>query len=471
MFCNIGQASFWVFVLERWKSHTVFGILVILNVVRNFHGYILFPLVGIIVRDFRITYGLAGIMLGLYVLLSAFAELLWSFLSDVRGIGRRLLIFAGVALSGVFTVFCYYARSFFVFSLFYIFGGMSLAVVAPFSVTIIGDIYRRGERTQKLMLLEILGGIGLGLGFGVSLASNAYLNTWRESLLILLLVNLSASVLIFFSPEPPKGLAEEEISDIVLKYGYPFRLRREDLALIARTQSNKYIVLQGLFGTVANGALQLWLVQYLVVEAGFSETAASIFLALGSIGAFPGFLLAKLADRLYEKKPHHKPLMAAVCSVIEGFFFIAFFLVPLKVNIKTQDFVEASISIIHLLPQSKYSALAVLSFLLAMIFNSPVGSIRDSAITDTNLPEFRATIRSGADIAETFTKGIGMSIAGIAVDLTGNLRGILITTMIFWFFSAFYWLRLTSVYDNDVSFVKEELVRRKENIKHMHSQV
>ena len=448
----------------------MFGVLVVLNIVRNFHSYILFPALRFIIEDFGVTYGLIGSVLGAYILLSAFAELLWSFLSDIKGIGRRILIFVGVLSSGIFSLLCYYSSSFAMFSFFYILGGVSLAVIIPFSITIISDAYRRGERTQKLMLLEILGGIGLALGFGVSLAANAYLSSWKESMLILALVGLFISFSILLVPEPPHGFSEDEIKDVVVRYGYPFSLRKEDFYLIVNTPSNKYIVMQGLFGTIANGSLQLWLVQYLVVEAGFSETAASIFLAMGSIGALVGIFIAKLADKAYIKNPRYKPLIAAICSAVEGFFFILFFLVPIRANIRTQDFMEASLEIFAMSVSSVCSLLGIVFFFVAMIFNSPVGSIRDSAITDVNLPEFRATVRSGADILETFTKGIGITVVGFAVDVFGNLRAILIAMMIFWFLSAYYWFKLVNPYSTDIKRMKEELLRRKGEIirRHQH---
>jgi len=453
-----------VLVLKKWKAHTVFGVLVVLNIVRNFHSYILFPALRFIIEDFDITYGLVGSLLGAYILLSAFAELLWSFLSDIKGIGRRILIFVGVLFSGIFSLLCYYSVSFVVFSLFYLLGGVSLAVIIPFSITIISDVYRSDERTQKLMLLEILGGIGLALGFGVSLAANAYLSSWKESMLILALVGLLVSFFILLVPEPPHGLSEDEIKDVVARYGYPFSLRKEDFYLIVNTPSNKYIVMQGLFGTIANGSLQLWLVQYLVVEAGFSETAASIFLAMGSIGALGGILIAKLADMAYVRNPNYKPLIAAICSAIEGFFFILFFLVPIRVDIRTQDFVEASLEIFARSLRSMPILIGVTFFFLAMIFNSPVGSIRDSAITDVNLPEFRATVRSGADILETFTKGAGIVVVGFMIDALGNMRVILIMVMLFWFLSAYYWFKLTSTYSIDIKKMRKELLRRKKEI-------
>jgi len=448
----------------------MFGVLVVLNIVRNFHSYILFPALRFIIEDFSVTYGLIGFVLGAYILLSAFAELLWSFLSDIKGIGRRILIFVGVLSSGIFSLLCYYSSSFTMFSFFYILGGVSLAVIIPFSITIISDAYRRGERTQKLMLLEILGGIGLALGFGVSLAANAYLSSWKESMLILALVGLFISFSILLVPEPPPGFSEDEIKDVVVRYGYPFSLRKEDFYLIVNTPSNKYIVMQGLFGTIANGSLQLWLVQYLVVEAGFSETAASIFLAMGSIGALVGIFIAKLADKAYIKNPRYKPLIAAICSAVEGFFFILFFLVPIRANIRTQDFMEASLEIFAMSISSVCSLLGIVFFFVAMIFNSPVGSIRDSAITDVNLPEFRATVRSGADILETFTKGIGITVVGFAVDVFGNLRAILIVMMMFWFLSAYYWFKLVNPYSTDIKRMKEELLRRKGEIirRHQH---
>ena len=453
-------------VSEYYRPKLIFIQLVMLMILYNLHCYILVPNLRLIVEYFKTTYAYAGILLGAYIILSGFASLLWALYSDIKGVKRKALITLGIFACGIFTFFAYIIENMYLFALFYIIAGMFIAVVNPFSITIIIDTFRSHERTEKLMLLSVLGGIGLGLGFLISLITMAYYDSWKLSLLITSLINLLFGVpLAILLLEPPKGLSEEELYDILVQTkSYPFALRREDLQLIIGNTTNKYVVLQGIFGTLANGALQVWLLQYLVIEVGMSETAASIFLGLSSAAAIGGILIAKLADVLYKRSPKLRPLIAAICSFLEGIFFIIFLILPIRAEITTFDFAEAMVDLFSLMSSSPMLILSAISFSIAMLFNSSVGSIRDSVLSDVNLPEHRATVISGTDIIELFMKSISSAAIGTIIYITGSIRYPLVAFMVFWFLSGYYWISTAQCISQDIQRIKSILQERRDKI-------
>jgi len=194
-----------------------------------------------------------------------------------------------------------------------------------------------------------------------------------------------------------------------------------------------------------------------------NELLASLILGLMSTGALGGLFLSYLVDKLYEKKAVIRPLAAGVCSITEAELFSLFFLMPVRVDIFTQDLQSAFIILANLLLNNAVVSSVFVIFFIAMFFNSPVGAIRDSTLTDINLPEDRSTVLSGMIIAELLSKSIGIIFIGLLSDIMSDLRYPLIIAMQFWVLSGIAWLYMLKFYKRDMQNVREVLRKRLEN--------
>ncbi|MCR8433372.1 MAG: MFS transporter [Crenarchaeota archaeon] len=409
------------------------------------HRSVLIPILRQIIENFEISYGSGGMFVGMYMLLSGLASLGWATYSDWTGLQRRVLIVLGVLGCSLFTILSIGTPIFYIFAVLYILAGMSISVISPLATTIILDITWRYERTIVIMAFSIISGIGYIFGFGLGLITTAIFNNWRLPIAI-----LAASIFIVSLPfaillkEPPKGFSEEELNEILRKtYRYPFTLSPKDLKVITGNRSNIFATLQGIFGIIGSGSIEVWILQYLVREAHTNEIVASILMGLGAIGGLPGLAIAKLADLTSRRMNKAKPIIAAICSSITASAFLIFLVLPLNLNFETNDAVMAATYLIEALSKDPLLSTAIASFFIAMVSNSPIGPIKVAILSEVNLPEHRATVISGSGIIELFSKSLGIAVLGLLVDLLGSFRIPLMIAVSMWFVSAFYWTKMS----------------------------
>jgi len=438
--------------MKSLTATIVFIQLSILSILQFAHINVLIPNIRIVIMDLGVSYSFMGVFMGIYIFLSGVAALAWSLYSDLKGVKRKALMAGGITASGILSFLSVHVSNPYIFAFLYVMAGMSISVINVLALTIIIDFYQSEERTEKLMVFKIMGGVGYALGFALGIFLGARYNNWKYPIFILSILILCIGLPLSLSIiEPPKGLSEKELTNVLSRVGYyPFTLRPSDIKIITGNKSNIYITLQGMFGIIAAGSLEVWIVQYLVKETGANEVTASIFLGISVIGALGGILISHIADDLYKKSRKAKPLLAGVCSVLVAIFFIVFLLLPLKIEVQTTSFVGALKVIGEQIVESYIMALAFILFFIGMIFSSSIGSIRNSVISDVNLPEHRATVISGINIAELFSKSIGVALVGILIDVMGSIRYPLILAIATWFISGYFWFMVARYVEHDI---------------------
>jgi len=404
------------------------------------------------ITSFNITYGFGGLLIGIYMFLSGLAALGWAVYSDYTGLSRRILIAVGILGGILFTALSVTATIPLLFATFYILAGMSISVIYPLATTIILDLVRKEGRAGMMMVFSLLSGFGYAFGFGLGIITVALFNDWRLPILILVIlmtiISLPFAILL---REPPKGFSEEELHDVLRRtYRYPFTLRPEDLKIITGNRSNVFIVLQGVFGIIGSGAIEVWMLQYLIAEAEVNEVVASLIMGLGALGSVGGLIIAKIADILSRKTPRARPLIAAICSSITAFAYLFFLTIPLRLNFETNSFVEAAYTLVVMMSKNPLLLTAILVFFLAMVVNSSVGSIKVAVLSEVNLPEHRATVISGTSIIELLSKSISIAVLGLLIDLLHSFRVPLMIAVSMWFISAVYWGKTSNTIDTDV---------------------
>ncbi len=434
------------------RKQLLFIQLVILAGLQSAHRSVLIPILRPMITSFNITYGFGGLLIGIYMFLSGLAALGWAVYSDYTGLSRRILIAVGILGGILFTALSVTATIPLLFATFYILAGMSISVIYPLATTIILDLVRKEGRAGMMMVFSLLSGFGYAFGFGLGIITVALFNDWRLPILILVIlmtiISLPFAILL---REPPKGFSEEELHDVLRRtYRYPFTLRPEDLKIITGNRSNVFIVLQGVFGIIGSGAIEVWMLQYLIAEAEVNEVVASLIMGLGALGSVGGLIIAKIADILSRKTPRARPLIAAICSSITAFAYLFFLTIPLRLNFETNSFVEAAYTLVVMMSKNPLLLTAILVFFLAMVVNSSVGSIKVAVLSEVNLPEHRATVISGTSIIELLSKSISIAVLGLLIDLLHSFRVPLMIAVSMWFISAVYWGKTSNTIDTDV---------------------
>ncbi len=434
------------------RKQLLFIQLVILAGLQSAHRSVLIPILRPMITSFNITYGFGGLLIGIYMFLSGLAALGWAVYSDYTGLSRRILIAVGILGGILFTALSVTATIPLLFATFYILAGMSISVIYPLATTIILDLVQKEGRAGMMMVFSLLSGFGYAFGFGLGIITVALFNDWRLPILILVIlmtiISLPFAILL---REPPKGFSEEELHDVLRRtYRYPFTLRPEDLKIITGNRSNVFIVLQGVFGIIGSGAIEVWMLQYLIAEAEVNEVVASLIMGLGALGSVGGLIIAKIADILSRKTPRARPLIAAICSSITAFAYLFFLTIPLRLNFETNSFVEAAYTLVVMMSKNPLLLTAILVFFLAMVVNSSVGSIKVAVLSEVNLPEHRATVISGTSIIELLSKSISIAVLGLLIDLLHSFRVPLMIAVSMWFISAVYWGKTSNTIDTDV---------------------
>ena len=438
-----------------------FSQVTVLYMLQNMVSYLIIPNYNIIKADMHVSDLYLGALTGGFLLFNALAAIGWSFISDATGFKRKILLFSGFTGGGFFLLLSYLSSHPIIFLIFWIFAGGALGAIIPLGFSIISDVFKGGTRVRVFMLLYTLAGFGLGAGYLIALIAGTFYN-WKLAILIgalaLLFIGAPMSLLIY---EPDRAKSDlEEVVAVIEGIEYRYRFKVEDIKLLALNKSNVYLTLQGIFGTIPNGVIFTWAIHYIIRDMGTSEIGASIFLGLMSTGALGGLLLSQLADYFYQKKPVLKTVLAGICSIAEASLFIIFFLINVKLNLYTDDFAEAFFEVINLVLKDHLALVAFMSFFVAMFFNASVGPIRNSVITEVNLPEHRATVLSGMNLMELISKSIGIAVVGFFSDVTGNLRYPAAFTMIFWYLSGFAWLMMVKYYNRDRKKTIETLRER-----------
>lgn len=442
---------------KKWIGFSQISLLYILQ---NMDAYLLIPNYNLIKNDLAVTDAYLGMITGGYLFFNGLAALIWSYASDARGMKRKMLLAGSFITGGILTMIVSILYNPLGIAFLWILAGGSLGAIIPLGFSIISDLFESGSRTGIFMIWYTLGGVGLAIGYGLSLFLGVIAG-WRYPLYIggMILIFLGAPLCLLLW-EPPRGLADLRSTKGTGDYRYPYRFQPSDLGLIISNKSNIYVALQGILGTIPNGVLFTWTVHYIIREAHASEVVASVFIGIMSTGALGGLALSYLADKLYQLKHEYRPILAGICSVSEAILFTVFFSIPIRINVFSDDPIEAFTQIVNLIRVNKVFLLAFLLFFIAMFFNSPVGAIRNSVLADVNLPEHRATVLAGVNIAELFSKSLGITLVGLLSDIMGNLRIPITITMIVWIFSGSAWFTLSRYYEKDLSRVKKTLDER-----------
>ncbi len=431
----------------------------IITVIQVSNQYIIIPNYNLIKADLGLSDFILGSMTGLYIFLLGISTVIWSYISDATGVRRKWLIVFTIFMGGLFTYLVFLTENIILFFILRVATGFFLGAIFPLFYSIIADFFESEKRTRAYMLWYIISGVGMGLGFLTSVLLGAY-KGWRYPIylnaLMLLLIGTPLSLVLI---EPTRGIA-----DIMEVYGqeseYKYRFSLSDAKIILSNKSNIYVAVEEFISTLPQGVLVAWITQYVVRELVATETVALIFLGLGMVGGLFGVIIAYLADALYGKNPSYRPMIASISSYAQTIFLVIFLLLPIKLNITDPDPVNSVKRFFSVLKTNILVPIAILMFFFGMMFNSSIEPIKNSVISDINLPEQRAIVVSSISTAELFFRSAGIAIAGLISDYTGSIRITLIAFMLLYILAGNLWLNVVRHYREDIEKTRQRLLER-----------
>ncbi|KAK3527636.1 hypothetical protein QTP86_030475, partial [Hemibagrus guttatus] len=197
-------------------------------------------------------------------------------------------------------------------------GEASYCTIAP---TIIGDLFTGSQRTLVISFFYIFIPVGSGLGYilGASIATAT--GDWRWALRLNPILGIPGVILLMFlTPNPPRGAAETNGEACIESTSYP-----EDVKYLLRNRSFVWSTLGVTAMAFVTGALAFWTPTFMsrarvfqgIIPACTKEPCDSsdsfvfggITVVTGIVGVFIGSLISK---KLRDKVDNADPLICAV---------------------------------------------------------------------------------------------------------------------------------------------------------------
>lgn len=375
------------------------------------------PLIG---RDLGVSEAALGVAIGLNLLVTALTVVVWGYLSD-RSDRRAVLMIGTLAWAlpiGLLTRATSYPQ----FASLLALAGIGLGCIMTAGYSIMTDLVgpqRRG------LLLSLWGGVqSLGAGMGpllIGLLAPAY--GWRVPLAIVAATGLGLAACTWLAVTPPKGSADPELSRLHDRgVGYSYQISRADVRALLRRASNRYLMLQGVLGQLAYGALQ-WLPALLTAKLLAQDVPLPTAAAIGALlfpitqigGAF-GILGGYLGDRLQRRDLRARGLLAGIGLWLSVPAYLVFFWLPLPIA-QAGAHTSPLALVLHELMHNPYLWLTLLAALVATAANAVNAPNWYALVTDVNMPEQRGTAFSLVALANSIGRALGSAAAGVVLVL------------------------------------------------------
>mmetsp|Transcript_1814 Transcript_1814/g.4550 ORF Transcript_1814/g.4550 Transcript_1814/m.4550 type:complete len:471 (+) Transcript_1814:73-1485(+) len=380
--------------------------------------------------DAETTYPTAA-MLIVYMVMA----LVYGVIVDWNILDRRVLLALAVALWSLATALTSTAASLMQLIIYRSLLGVGEAAYATIVPPLLADFYPRGERNNAYAIFNAAMPLGAATGF-VTAAVVASMFGWRSAFLVCGLPGLLLALLILRLRDPPRGINDEDMLDILASSGEEGSLSYggSEPALSRPASSNSFFgSCRGILGnswyvaatagliaqTFAIGAFAEWFPTLMVRDG--SATTAQAGLTLGAAiaigGLFGSFLGAKVAQ------------------YFEGAFKSAYFLVSAAFA------VPAGVCAFTAVASVQTNSLAIPSIVLgltcAFAALPPLNAVSISVIP----VEFRAR-SSGLQIFLMHALGDVLSppVVGLISDHTGSLAFALqVASCGFWLSALCWW--------------------------------
>ena len=409
--------------LKQFFAFTVFIILASLD---NAAAGVLPPLYAIIARDLHASDAALGSVTAVYILIVAVAAVFWGYRGDQKS--RKPLLFWGTLVWVSAMLLTTLAQSFPLFLLFQMVTAVGVGGISSLGFSVISDLVPAHRRGLALSLWSVSQGIGASLG--ALLAGTVGAFDWRYPFWIVAGVGLLFAILFLFTSEPRRGQAEPQLQPVFAQgKTYDYRISRADIALMLRQNSNRWLLWQSFFYSLAFGStvwIPRWAVARVQAEGYALETATivgNLIIAVLSLGGFTAVLSGHLGDR-WQQIGRGRARLAALGLLVAAPMYVWLYFIPFR-NLALPEggsFLELATAVLLAFVSNGWVILAFVVAFTAVTFQSADPPNWAAMITDMNLPEHRGTIIGISRLFRAVGNAISVWLAGwLFASLTGRL--------------------------------------------------
>ena len=365
-----------------------------------------------------------GVATALVILIVAVSAVGWGYWGD-RG-SRKRLLFWGTVVWAIGAFLSSTASSFGQLLAYQVITGLGLGSIASVGFSVISDFIAPRRRGLAMSFWGLSQGVG-GLAGGL-LASQIGADDFSRPLALIAVLGALFALLYLLTFDAPRGYAEPELADLHESgEGYDYRIEPEHIPTLWGRETNRWLILQGLFAQIAYGSL-IWvplLYQEKVIEAGYDTVTATkvggILGAIFQLGGLFSILAGYIGDRLQARNKSARAIVSAVGILGAIPFFLAFFFIPLRGLDVTPGASTATLvpEVFGEILTNPWVTLAFFTSLAALALTGADSPNWFALISDVNLPEHRGTIFGLGNLAN----GIGRSSGNVMVGaLAGSIE-------------------------------------------------
>jgi MFS family permease len=358
-----------------------------------------------------------GSIIALKLVVVAITALLWGYRSDQTD--RRQLLIVGTLAWALPVALIPSTTSPLVFVGLVLLAAVGLGCIATVGYSIITDLVP--ERRRGLMLgvwggAQAVGTVAAGVIAGLMSPSG-----WRAPFGVMAGVGIVCSGLALFALPPRTGAADTALASMGGHDDtYDYRIELRDLPFVLRKSTNAWLMLQGFWAQFAFGSLT-WVTVLLTAKLmtqGFdlphANAVAALLWVFLQVGAVVSLLWGWLGDRLRQRHPNARALIAAY-----GFWtalpcFVVLFWVPMPL-LGTQTGTPLHI-VLYQLAHNGWWWVALLGASLAIVAQAANAPNWFALVTEVNLPEHRGTAFSFITLANNLGRALGAFLVGVTFD-------------------------------------------------------
>jgi len=415
---------------KTWAMVLLISMLVILNA----DNLVLAPNIDAIEKEFGVDDAAIGNISAIFMVIGAAASLVWGYLGD-KG-SRKKLFFLSVVIGAVPCVLTALAQNYTQFFIIRVLTGFGIGASYPTAFSLVADLFEDKDRVRVAAFLAASVGFGTVLGTLVGGYGGAAWG-WRVPFVVVGLPNfILAGIFWFLVKDPPRGMSEEGLKDLIAEgYVYPRTIRLSDYRRLFTVKTNLLLFLQGLAGSIPWGAIPLFLVAYLGRVRGLDLNAATTVFLFFGVGTILGILAGGLAGgALYRRSPALVPILSGISTLVGTVLAVVFF---------AASWVQG------------YWVMVGLGFLTATCA-SLTGPNVQAMVMNVNVPENRGAIFSVFNLTDCLGTGIGRFVGGLLAQLL-TIGPALTVASLFWLPCGLLLLASAWVFPRDVRNLREDM--------------
>ena len=270
------------------------------------------PNLTLIAEDFDIVemkdQYLGGLIPLVFWLLGGTVALIVGYFTDTTS--RKNLFVLIVLIGEIPCLLSGFAETYTEFFIMRILTGIGIGGIIPLTYSMLGDYYSSHERIKVVTLIGLASGLGIAIG---QLTSGMLGDSfgWRLPFILFALPNFIFATIFFITvKEPVRGMMDKNAERFQIS---SFR----NFVSLFTIRTNLLVFLQGIFGTIPWGVFSVFMIDYFVIDKGYSKPSATLVLTLvGGMALLSSVIGGYVGNRLYRRDPKLLPLFCGFSTIL-----------------------------------------------------------------------------------------------------------------------------------------------------------